>query len=307
MRKSVDGRASGIMTVLCLVWGLQYIAIKIAMDDIDSMTQMAVRSGVAAALVGGFARLTGDRWLPRIGLRSGAVVGVLFAATFLFVAEGLRRTSASHLTVFLYTAPLFSAIGLHLRLPEERLTAVQWAGMGLAFAGIAITFLSPREVGPGAASGLSGDLLALCAGVVSGMVTVVIRTTRLNDAPATQTLFHQLLGGCVLLGPVAAWADGATFRLTPVSIASLGFQSVVVCFAAFLAWFGLLRHYLANRLGVMLFMAPMFAVLLGVVLLDEQLTPAFIVGAALTLLGAMVVNGLRLPRPVRLKAVVPAE
>jgi len=51
----------------------------------------------------------------------GLTVGVLFALEFLLVAEGLRHTSASHMVVFLYTAPIFAALGLHWRLPAERL------------------------------------------------------------------------------------------------------------------------------------------------------------------------------------------
>ena len=55
----------------------------------------------------------------------------------------LAHTQAAHVLVFLYTSPIFAALGLHLRLPEERLSPLQWAGIGLAFLGIATAFLDP--------------------------------------------------------------------------------------------------------------------------------------------------------------------
>lgn len=144
MRKAVDSHAAAFMAALCPAWGMQQVAIKAVAGDVSPLLQIVLRSGMAALLVWLVGRLVlRERWLPGVGLRSGLAVGALFAAEFLFVAEGLRWTSASHMAVFLYTAPMFAAMGLHLRLPEERLSGVQWAGIGLAFVGIAVTFLAP--------------------------------------------------------------------------------------------------------------------------------------------------------------------
>lgn len=125
MRKPVDGTATAVMVLLCLIWGAQQVAMKAVVGDIAPIMQVAVCSGIAAALVWLIGKLImRELWLPGVWCRSGLVVAVLFAGEFLFVAEGLRWTSASHMAVFLYTAPLFAAIGLHLRLPEERLGAM---------------------------------------------------------------------------------------------------------------------------------------------------------------------------------------
>eukprot|EP01036_Dinobryon_divergens_P043941 gene43941-58578_t len=81
------------------------------------------------------------------------------------------------------------------------------------------------------------------------------------------------------------------FRVTPLSVASLAFQSLVVSFASFLAWFWLLRHYLASRLGVFSFMTPLFGILLGSMLLGEPLEARFLQGAVLVVAGIVVVSG----------------
>ncbi len=304
MRKNVDRQATAIMTLLCLAWGLQQVAIKAVVGDVSPLLQVAVRSGMAALLVWLCGRLVmRERWLPGVG-RSGLVVAFLFAAEFLFLAEGLRWTSASHMVVFLYTAPMFAAIGLHLRLPDERLTRLQWGGIVLAFAGIAITFLVPSPATGGNTSGdhsLLGDVMGLCAGAAWGLTTVAVRTSRLSEAPPTQTLFYQLAGAFVVLLPVALATGQNHFNGTALAWASLAFQTFVVSFASYLIWFRLLRHYLAARLGVLSFMTPLFGVAMGVMLLDERLTPAFLGGSILVLAGLLVVNGQALLQPFRLR------
>jgi drug/metabolite transporter (DMT)-like permease len=293
MRKAVNGSAAALMVLPCLAWGLQQVAIKMIAGNVAPLLQVAARSGIAALLVWWFNRLIlQDRWLSGAA-RAGWVVGLLCALDFMFTAEGLRWTSASHMSVFLYTGPLFAAIGLHLRLHEERLTHQQHLGMGLAFAGIALAFFGPgteSQMPANTSSQLLGDLLGLCGGISWGVTTVVIRTSRLSDAPATQTLFYQLTGACALLLPMALLTGQSAFRPTPLAWASLGFQAVIACFAANLVWFWLLRKYFAAQLGVLSYMAPLIGVGFGVLLLHEQLTPLFLAGALLVSIGIVLVS-----------------
>ena len=280
------------MVLLCLTWGLQQVAIKAAGADVPPALQVALRSGGSGLLVWLFSRLaTRERWLPGLAV-PGLLAGVLFAGEFLFIAQGLRLTTASHMVVFLYTAPIFAAMGLHLALPEERLGGWQWAGIGLAFLGIAMTFFRSRAGDSASTAGwLAGDLLGLCAGAAWGLSTVAIRVTRLSEAPAAQTLFLQLAVACVLLLSFAALSGQLRFHGSPIAWTSLGFQTVIVSFASYLAWFQLLRRYLAARLGVLSFMTPLFGVAAGALLLHERLDRSFLAGAALVLVGLMVVNG----------------
>ncbi|MFG6414297.1 DMT family transporter [Roseateles sp. DC23W] len=283
----LDARASGLMLLLCLTWGLQQISLKAVADAASPMLMVAVRSGIALLLLAVLMRHRGER-LVRAHWAPGAVAGGLFALEYVFVSLALQLTQASHVVVFLYAAPLFAALGLHWRLPAERLGRRQWAGIALAFGGVAIAFLN-GDTAPGA--GLWGDLLALLAALCWGATTITIRCTRLAQAPATETLQYQLIGAFALLLPVALlsgqWAFDAT---SPRVWAHLGFQALVVSFASFLAWCWLLRRYLASRLGVFSFLTPLLGVLLGAWLLDEQLEPAFMAGSTAVLAGIVLVS-----------------
>lgn len=286
------------MLTLCLLWGMQQITIKVAAPHVAPVLQVAIRSAVSTLVVGLVAAAGRWRgWLP--GVRGGGfVAGVAFALEFLFIAQGMRYTTAAHMAVFLYTAPLFAALVLHWRLPAERLAPAQWLGIGVAFVGIAVTLLGP-DAGPptGAAQDLDastmlvGDVFGILAGAAWGMSTVAVRCTRLSEAPAMQSLFYQLLTSTVLLLPLAALTGQTHFAPGPIDWLCLAYQGLVVSFFSYLVWFWILRRYLASRVGVLSFMTPFFGVGLAAWLLHEPLEPRFLVGAALVLAGVFVVNG----------------
>ncbi len=289
----IDARAGGMMVLLCLIWGLQQVAIKAVAADIAPILQIGLRSGVAAVLVVLLIRWRGERIDWSAGTwRPGILVGVLFALEYLLVGEGLRHTTASHMSVFLYTAPIFAALGLQWKLPAERLSFIQWLGIFVAFLGIVVAFY---DRGPSAA-GLSadmliGDLLGLMAGAAWGATTVVLRCTRLAHAPTTHTLLYQLIGAAVILVGAAAVSGQAAIHPTPLAYASMLYQILLIAFGSLLAWFWLLRTYLASRLGVLSFMTPLFGVAFGVWLLDEPLDAGFVIGAILVMAGILLVSG----------------
>lgn len=270
--------------------------LKGTVEHISPLLQIALRSGIAAVLVVFLILARGERVSVRGGpWRAGLAVGALFALEFLLLGEGLRHTSASHMVVFLYTAPIFAAIGLHWKLPAERLRPVQWGGILVAFLGIVLAFVG-RGAGANPGAGLSasmlwGDLLGLLAGAAWGATTVTVRCTRLASAPASETLLYQLVAAFVLLTPVAILTGQATFHQNAVAWGSLLFQGVVISFASFLLWFWMLRHYLASRLGVFSFMTPIFGVTFGVWFLGEKVEPGFLVGAGLVMAGIVLVSG----------------
>jgi len=276
------------MVVLCAIWGFQQIAIKGAAADVAPVLQIAIRSGLSAIMVAVLMRIRGQGLSPGLW-RPGMVVGFLFGLEFILVGEGLRRTSAAHMAVFLYTAPIFAAVGLHLRIATERLRPLQWAGIGLAFCGIAVAFLGHAS-GGARASSASGDVMAVLAGAAWGFTTVAVRCSRLTNAPATETLLYQLLGAFLMLLLTAVLTGQAGFHPTPMAWASLAFQTLLVSFASYLTWFWLLRQYIASRLGVFSFLTPLFGVAFGVGLLHEPLETSFGAGAVLVLAGIFLVS-----------------
>jgi drug/metabolite transporter (DMT)-like permease len=303
-RKPLDRFVVTTMVLLCAIWGAQQVAIKLAAHDVVPIMQVGLRSGISAALVGLLMCCRGEKLSLRDGtLRPGLLAGALFAAEFLFVAEGLRHTSASHMAVLIYTSPIFTAIGLHFTIRSERLGRRQWLGIGMAFAGIAAAFAGGWLHSDVSLRILWGDLLGVLAGAAWGATTVVIRGSALSEAAPSKTLLYQLAVGCVLLLGAAVVSGQATrVSMTAVAWTSLLFQGVVVSFASYLVWFWLLRRYVASQVAVFSFMSPLFGVTFGVLVLHEPVDAFFAVGAALVLAGITVVTG-----PSLRRRSVPAE
>ena len=298
-RRPLDSLATGVMLLLCVCWGFQQIAIKLVAADISPIMQVGLRSAFAALVLGVVVwRGEGSRALRDGTLGAGILVGLLFGFEFLAIAQGLVYTTASHMSVFLYTAPIFTALGLHWRVPEERMAPLQWLGVAVAFGGIAVAFLGNGQPQAAAAASnmLLGDSLGLLGGLLWGATTVAIRRTALSEAAPSKTLFYQMAIAALVLLVYAAATGNAGIRYTPSAMLSVAFQSVVVALSSYLAWFWLLRRYLASRLSILSFMTPLFGVSFGVLILDEPLDGAFVIGALMVLAGISLVSGAGLLR-----------
>ena len=222
VRKNPDAFALQVMLALCLVWGCQQVLIKWAAVDIAPVMQAALRSGIAAVLVGVLICWRGGWGQVGTTWRGGLLAGALFGLEFLFIAEGLKLTSAAHMSVFLYTAPVFTALGLHFMLPSERLRLLQWLGIVVAFAGIATAFAGGLQLDHIDGRTLLGDAFGVLAGLAWGATTVVVRGSRLSEAPATLTLFYQLMVGFVGLLLIALLSGQiGQVSLTPLAIGSV--------------------------------------------------------------------------------------
>ena len=288
-RKPLDAQAFSMMLALTALWGFQQVAIKLTAPDVSLVMQAALRTALAAAPLVAWARWRGIALLSRDGtLAAGLAAGLLFGLEFVFIYAGLGHTAASRMTVFIYLAPVLTALGLHWLVPGERLARAQWLGVGVAFAGIALAF---GEAFAAARSSLLGDFFGLVAAVLWAATTVLIRATSLSRATAAKTLFYQLaVAAPLLLAASLLMGEKGVVALTPLALASLAYQGVIVAFASYLAWFWLLTRYLAARLSVFSFMTPLFGVLAGVAVLGEPLTPSFVGAALLVGAGIVLVN-----------------
>jgi drug/metabolite transporter (DMT)-like permease len=285
-RKALDATAYGVTLALTLLWGVQHVVIKATVPDVSPVTQAAIRTILATFLLMTWARWQGIALFRRDGtLGPGLLSGTFFAVEFVLIYAGLGHTNASRMSVFIYLTPPLTALGLHLFVPSERLGARQWAGIALAFAGLALAFADGFATDRGT---WIGDLCGLAAAVFWAGITVTIRATRLGGATGTKALFYQLAVSSVIL-PLAALALGeaGVVALTPLAIASLAYQTVIVGFASLLAWYWLLTRYYAARLSVMTFLTPMIGVIGGAAFLGEPVSGAF--GAAALLVGAGII------------------
>ena len=290
-KEHLDTLAISLLIACCAFWGFQQILIKTIVGEVPPLWQASLRFAGATVLLWIWCTVRKVPLFTRDGtLGAGLLAGLLFAAEFSCIYLGLRDTTASRLTVFLYTSPFVVALLMPRLVPAERLRTVQWVGLVIAFAGVALAF-SEGFTGRSTPTQLRGDALALSAGILWGLTTVVIRGSKMATASAEKTLFYQV-AVTAAVAPLISLGFGETWSLQYSSYAwlSLGLQTVIGAFASYLAWMWMLRHYPATQMASFTFLAPMFALVFGVVLLKESLTPQLLMALTGVAAGIVLVN-----------------
>lgn len=286
----LDGVAVGMLLTCCLLWGFQQVLAKATMVELDPLFQASLRFIGATVVLMAWCRWRGVAiWASDGTLRSGLLAGSFFAAEFALLYLGLRETSATRLTLFLYTSPFWVALLVPLFVKSERLRPVQWVGLACAFLAVAFA-LQDRGIA-GSGSSLRGDLLGIAAGLMWGLTTVIVRTTALARASAEKMLFYQVTVSAAVL-PLVSLALGERwhFSWTPFAASSMFFQTVVGAFASYLAWMWLLGRYPATKVSAFVFLTPVFAMGFGALWLREPITWKLLLALALVALGIVLVN-----------------
>ena len=290
-KQHLDTLAVTLLVICCMFWGFQQILIKATVGEVPPLWQASIRFVGATAMLWLWCAARGVKLFERDGtLKGGLLAGLLFAGEFTCIYLGLRETTASRLTVFLYTSPFVVAIVLPKLVPSEKLRVVQWVGLVIAFAAVALAFSEGFHAG-GAASHLRGDALALLAGVLWGTTTLVIRASKLATASAEKTLFYQVAVTAVV-APLLSLALGETwsFAYSGMAWGSIFLQTAIGAFASYLTWMWLLRHYPATQMSSFTFLTPVFALVFGVLLLNEPLTAELVLALVALAAGIVLVN-----------------
>jgi drug/metabolite transporter (DMT)-like permease len=282
--------AAAVVVFLCLCWGFNQVAVKLALPDIPPLIQAAVRSVGAALLIWIYARARGISLDMRDEtLAAGIAAGILFSIEFIFIYRGLLYTTASRAVLFIYCAPFVVVIGSHFLVPNDRFRWSQWLGIFLSFAGLALAFGVPTPSADPLQ--LLGDAMLLGGGIAWGLTTLLVKATSLARTSAEKTLQYQLVISALLL-PLAAYLFGERVTQMPGALAlwSLAYQTVWVVAITFLLWFILVIRYSASRLSAFTFLTPLFGVFAGYVVMGDPITPAFAGAVALVIAGLMLVN-----------------
>ncbi len=291
--RPLDALAAAAVVLLCLSWGFNQVATKLAIQDIPPLTQAAIRSIVAALIVVLWCKARGLPLFARDGtLAAGIGVGLCFCVEFSLIYQGLAYTTATRAVLFLYLAPFFVVLGARVFLPVDRFTPAQWLGLALSFAGMLLAFgvptpaLDPRQA--------IGDVMLVGAAIFWAATTLLTKTTRLVKISAEKVMLYQLVVSAPVLTLEALIAgQRITHMPSAIAIGALTYQTVWVVSVTFVIWYALVARYSANRLSAFTFLTPLFGVAAGHLVLSEPLTPAFAAAVALVAGGLILVNRAR--------------
>ena len=285
----IDMNGFLIILLLTILWGLNYPAVKVSNTGLSPVFTTFLRS-VIATFFGVIYCLVVKQPLFHRGtlLFHGAMVGILFGIEFVFLYIGLLYTNAARAAIFVYLSPFVVAIGAHLFL-KERLNSLKITGLILAFLGIFLVFKGK----PTAYNRLMfvGDLCEIMAAIFWGATTIYIKKYLAQRVHPINTFLYQLAFSIpiILIGALLLEDTWIKEFSMPV-ISSLFYQSVIVAFASYLAWFKLIHVYPVAQLSIFTFLTPIFGVLSGVIFMKDQLTMGLLLGLIVVCIGIYLTN-----------------
>lgn len=287
--RPLDMAAAATVVLLCLSWGFNQVAVKLALPDIPPLMQASIRSAGAGLIVWLWTRARGiPLRLDDGSLRAGLIAGLLFGLEFVLLYRGLLFTTASRAVLFLYTAPFLVVLGSRWLIPGDHFRPSQWIGLALSFAGIAVAFGIPSGADT---AQMIGDLMLLGAAATWAATTLVIKTSVLNRVSAEKTMLYQLVVSIPIL-TLGAVVFGERMTQLPgtLAVASLLYQTVWVVSITFVIWFALIIRYSASRLSAFTFLTPLFGVAAGYLVMGDPLTPGFALAVVMVIAGLVLVN-----------------
>jgi drug/metabolite transporter (DMT)-like permease len=280
--------------LLYVVWGSTYFAIRIAVRTLPPFTMAGVRFLIAGAVPMFVLRARGEPWPTRIQLRNAAVVGACLMLGGNGLVSWAERTVSSSLAALLVAVtPMWFVILDALRPGGDKPTPRAALGLLIGFIGVA-TLIGPDNVRHDLGA---PPLLGLCAVLFASFAWAFGSLFGKHSAHPSSlwmtSALQMMTGGCLLL--VVGFALGEPARLTRSAFTPAAIESIVYLIV-FGSWLGFGSYtYLLNRvapasLGTYAFVNPLVAVLLGVGLLSEPLTPSLGWAALLILSGVIVVQ-----------------
>ncbi len=289
LAQPLDASIIGLVVFLCLLWGFNQVAVKLSLPDIPPLTQALIRSLVGGAMAAGIARARGVKISFRGTMVGGTLAGLFFALEFILIYRGLLWTTASRAVLFIYSAPIVVILGARWLIPGDRFSALQWWGVALAFAGLVIAFGVPTPASD--PHQMLGDAMMILAAISWAATTLVIKASRLNQAPAEVTFLYQLMVSIPFFA-VGAWLFGEQISPHPSALAvgSLAYQAIVVVGFSYLVWFTLILRHSASRLSAFTFITPLAGVLAGHLVLGDPVTLPFGLAVLCVIGGLALVN-----------------
>ncbi len=269
-----------LLVVVCLVWGGHMLVIRVTVADTPPMFYVAIRLTLMILILSPFLR-----WRAGSMLRVAAAGAFLAGFNYALMFTGFKYATASAGAIAMELSPPFATI-LSVIFLHEKVGWRRIAGIGLAFLGVALIALNPTEQGVGVGVGL----IALAA-LSEAAGSVLVKSLK-GFRPI------ELLACFAVVGAVINWTGTALFESG--QIASLSNQPLAVggaiLYSIFLAsifghtsYYWLLQRRPVSMIAPSLLLTTLFAVLLGVVLLGEQLTPMMMAGGLMTIAGVGVI------------------
>jgi drug/metabolite transporter (DMT)-like permease len=291
-KDSMDTLGASLMIGFAVALAVNQVVVKLTNEGLSPVFAAGLRSGLSFLVILAWVVLARRPLGPmRAALWPGLALGGCFSFEFLFLFNALDMTTVSRASILFYSMPVWLTLAANFLLPGETLTRRKLIGLICAMVGVAWALFDPNSRSAG---NLWGDLLALMAAFGWAAIALIVRLTRAKDLTAEGQLTWQLGVSAVVLLALAPLFGPLVRDFTLFHAGLMGFQVLAIASFGFLLWFWLMTIYPASSIASFSFLSPVLSVLMGWLLLGEQLGPNILGALALVAIGITLIN--RRPR-----------
>ncbi|PKA44229.1 DMT family transporter [Rhizobium sullae] len=293
MQKQMGLAEWGMLLVLSLLWGGSFLFNGILVEALPPFTIVTGRVLLAAVALNVIVRLMGHT-MPRDGKSWVAFFGMGVLNNmipFCLIVWGQTHIASGLASILNATTPLFTVVVAHILTVDEKMTGNRLIGVLIGFAGVAymIGFDVLHDIG----ANVLAQLAVLGAAVSYSFAGIWGRRFRAMGLPPLLPAAGQVTASTILMLPIALIADRPWTLPVPdieiwLALFGLALLSTAI---AYLLFFRILATAGATNLALVTFLIPVSAILLGTIILGEQLQAKHLIGMATIAVGLAAIDG----------------
>ena len=274
-------------TVICLLWGSSWAAVKIGLESVPPLLSLGIRFTIASCILGLIVlwkhlRIPTEKkfWMLVLLMCSTS-----FTVPFVLIYWAQMQISSGLASVLFATYPFWVALISHFILPKEKITCTRIMGIGIGFLGV--FFIFNKGFSEVSLSMLYGMAALIAGAIIQAFGLVFLRRMGEHAHPVTLNFCSMSLSALPLFAASYIFEDYSKMIFNTQTLGAILYLSVFCTVMTFVIYFWLVKHVEAIILSLSAFMTPVIAVLIGVLVMKETITQGVYIGSALVLLGVL--------------------
>ena len=285
-RKNLSIKSASLDLLLSFLWGGHPTALKIAIPYAPPIRQGWMRFVVSGIVIFFWARYKKISLYPaRKEIKPLLQLGILFSVQLLFLNIGISKTSVSSSVILNSTYPIWVITLGHFFIKEDNFTILKLFGVSIAYLGIIITYFDSL----GNPDFILGNSFCLASGFLLGVRTIFLAKSSESIAPM-KLLMAQAFFGSVFFIILSAFFESDPYVFSIILLLSVLYQGAIVAGFNFIVNIWLLKNYKPSQVTVIHLSQPIFGILIGFIVLGENIGPFVLLGAVLVILGSGLVR-----------------
>lgn len=278
------------LAILAILWGPSFLFIKIAVEEIEPLTLATARIGIAAVIINTYLVLSGKKYkISNAKLKHLAIVGFFSQALpFTLINWGEQYIGSGLAAILNGLTPISAILIAHFATGDDRMTMEKVVGGLLGLIGLGILVFPDMQLGMvGSVAGIAAVVIA----AISYGIGAVYARVHLKGLCVKNATGMQLWLATIYLLPIALYVDGPILnQLSWQAITAVLALSTVGTALAFVLFYQLIEKAGPSFASFVTYLVPLFAVILGILFLQEAISQEVFWGATLIMSGAMIMN-----------------